>query len=99
MTDPALAYSTFSHTCWDCGRTVTHGPRGDRFHWCRLRLLSRARWRGYLDGWHYGYRWVIDNPDDPMVLADADDYGTGWAGHMRVGHISVATGTPPEPTP
>ena len=47
---------------------------------------------GHRDGWHEGYRFAVENRDDEMVLADADDYGTGWAGHMRVGHITVAMG-------
>lgn len=66
---------------------VTHRPLGgpQRFHWCRLRWLSRSRWSAHQDGWHSGYRFAVENPDDPMVLADADDYGTGWAGWMRSG--------------
>ena len=77
-------------TCWGCGRTIRHrtagGPR--RWHGCRLRLLSRARWRSHLGGWHEGYRFAVENRDDPLVLADGADYGTGWAGHMRVGHLT-----------
>ena len=80
-------------TCWECGRTVKHRPYGGphRFHWCRLRWLSRARWKAHLGGWHEGYRWAVEHPDDPLVLADGDDYGTGWAGHMRVGHLTIPT--------
>ena len=83
-----------SSTCWGCGRTVAHKPNGGpmKRHACRLRFLSRARWAGHRDGWHEGYRFAVENRDDEMVLADADDYGTGWAGHMRVGHITVAMG-------
>jgi hypothetical protein len=81
-------------TCWECGRTVKHKPFGgpQKRHACRLRVFSRAKWAGHLEGWHDGYRFAVENPDDPMVLADADDYGTGWAGHMRVGHISIVVG-------
>lgn len=81
-----------SSTCWGCGRTVKHRANGAmRWHACRLRWLSRARWAGHLDGWHEGYRFAVENRDDPLVLADADDYGSGWAGHMRAGHIRVST--------
>jgi len=88
---------TASSTCWGCGRVVKHRNRDHRMrrHPCRLRWLSRARWKGYLNGWHEGYRLAAEGADDPMVRADADDYGTGWAGHMRVGHITVAMGEEP----
>lgn len=80
-------------TCWGCGRTVTHRTDGAmRRHACSLRWLSRQRWKAHLGGWHEGYRFAAENADDPLVLADADDYGTGWAGHMRAGHITVAMG-------
>lgn len=81
-------------TCWGCGRWVKHRDRDHRMrrHACCLRWLSRARWKARLDGWHEGYRTAVQNLDDPLVLADADDYGTGWAGHMRAGHITVAMG-------
>jgi hypothetical protein len=87
-----VAYCS-SSTCWACGRVVKHKPLGGRQkrHGCRLRFLSRTRWRGHLAGWHEGYRFAVEHPADPMVLADADDYGTGWAGHMRVGHVTVVT--------
>lgn len=63
-----------------------------RWHACRLRLISRLRWRAHLGGWHEGYRFAAENADDPLVQADADDYGTGWAALMRAGHITVAMG-------
>lgn len=82
--------------CWDCGRMVKCRPegRGQRRHWCWLHWLARRRWASYLEGWHEGYRWAAEHPDDPLVLADGEDYGTGWAGHMRVGHITVTTDGP-----
>jgi hypothetical protein len=75
---------------------VAHKPRGGpmKRHACKLRWLSRQRWKAHQDGWHSGYRFAVENSDDPAVLADADDYGTGWAGHMRVGHITVPIGDP-----
>lgn len=77
--------------CWSCGRMVKHHPQGgpQRFHWCSLRWLSRRCWTSYQDGWHSGYRFAVENRDEPLVLADGVDYGTGWAGHMRVGHLTV----------
>ena len=76
-------------TCWDCGRVVKHKPQGgpQRFHACRLRLLERRAWNAHQAGWHSGYRFAVENAQDPMVRADGDDYGTGWAGHMRAGHV------------
>ena len=73
--------------CWDCGRMVRHKPPGgpQARHWCRFRLLSRLRWAAHQEGWHSGYRFAVEHPNDPMVLADANDYGTGWAGWMRSG--------------
>lgn len=79
--------------CWTCGTNVPcHRGIQAKHHWCRFRWLARARWRAYRDGWHEGYRWAAEHPDDPLVRADADDYGTGWAGHMRVGHITIPAG-------
>jgi hypothetical protein len=79
-----------SSRCWGCGRDVAHKPNGGphRFHACSLRLLSRLRWKAHQEGWHSGYRFAVENADDPMVTADADDYGTGWAAHMRVGYVA-----------
>lgn len=87
----AWSYAAMSR-CWGCGRDVAHRPFGGphRWHACALRWLSRQRWRAYLDGWHEAHRFAVEHPNDPMVLADADDYGTGWAGLMRVGHITVS---------
>ncbi|HEY3482627.1 MAG TPA: hypothetical protein VGL02_27390 [Streptomyces sp.] len=84
--------------CWDCGRLVDHQPHGGpmKRHACRLRWLSRIRWKAHLAGWHEGYRFAVENPNDPLVLADADDYGRGWAGHMRVGAIPIVVDTPDE---
>lgn len=80
-----------SARCWDCGRTVgfRSGGRGPRWHACRLRLLSRAKWKAHQEGWHSGYRFAVENRDDELVLADGEDYGTGWAGHMWGGGILI----------
>lgn len=79
----------FSSTCFTCGgkSTVRNGKR--RTHLCRLRLIRRYGWRRHLEGWHEAHRWAVEHPDDPMVLADAYDYGSGWAGFMRVGGGAV----------
>lgn len=80
--------------CWTCGRQIKlRTPGGaQRRHWCRLHWFARAKWAAELDGWHSGYRWAAENPNDPLVAADRDDYGRGWAGHMRVGHLTVTCG-------
>ncbi|MGN6245132.1 MAG: hypothetical protein ACTHQ3_15880 [Motilibacteraceae bacterium] len=75
--------------CWECGRMVKHKPFGgpQKRHGCRFRWLARRARRAHLEGWHSGYRWAVEHPDDPMTRADAEDYGTGMAGLMRVGHL------------
>lgn len=75
--------SNFTKTCFGCGHKVEFREGQERWHGCRLRLLSRYGWRRYLDGWHSAHRFAVENPNDPMCLADAEDYGTGWAGIMR----------------
>lgn len=94
MTDSEGVAWCASSTCWGCGRVVKHRNSDHRMrrHACRLRWLSRVRWKSHLNGWHSGYRLAVQNLSDPMILADADDYGTGWAAHMRVGHITVSMG-------
>lgn len=96
MTDNGVSF-VGSSRCWTCGRMVQHKPSGGpmKRHGCRLRWLSRRLWREHHEGWHSGYRFAVENAADPAVLADADDYGTGWAGHMRVGHITVTSGEQP----
>jgi hypothetical protein len=88
-----VTYCTRSR-CWDCGRWVNHKPYGGphRWHACRLRWLSRRAWKAYQEGWHSGYRFAAENPDEPLVQADREDYGSGWAAHMRVGHITLPCG-------
>lgn len=82
-----------SHTCWECGRQVKYRIPGHtqtaRFHACWLHPIARLKWKSELKGWHSGYRFAVENSTDSMVTADADDYGTGWAGHMRVGYVSM----------
>lgn len=97
---PDVAYAA-AFRCWTCGRMVRCRVQGiaPKHHGCRFRWLSRQRWASYLEGWHEGYRWAVEHPDDPLVLADADDYGTGWAGHMRVGHLTIAEPTETPETP
>lgn len=77
--------------CLACGRTVKHKPYGGprRFHWCRIRLISR--WRRHIQSaaWEDGYRFALDNISDPLVYADLSDYGSGWAGAIAAGGIAV----------
>ena len=87
--DEAMVYSSFTHKCFHCGGTATVKNGKERSHACRWRLLRRIRWAGYLEGWHEAHRSAVENPDDPMNLADAHDYGSGWAGFMRKGGGSV----------
>lgn len=88
-TDGPMAHEDFTKTCFDCGRQVKVRKRQTKWHGCRLRLISRVRWTGYLEGWHEAHRFAVAHPDDPMVLADAEDYGSGWAAFMRRGGGSV----------
>lgn len=83
MTDGLQWSANFTQTCFGCGRQTKVMGGKVRRHGCRLRLLSRYGWRRYLEGWHSAHRFAVENPDDPMCLADAEDYGTGWAGLMR----------------
>lgn len=84
--------------CLTCGRTVKHRPNGgsQKFHGCRLRLISRWRRRVWSAAWEDGYRFAVDHIEDPMVYADVTDYGTGWAGAIRAGGITLSPdlGTP-----
>lgn len=77
--------------CRACGRTVKHKPHGgpQRFHWCRVRLLSRMREQVRSTAWRDGYRFALDNISDPLVYADLADYGTGWAGVIEAGAIEI----------
>jgi hypothetical protein len=99
MSDYTMAYADFTMTCFGCGRKVKVRGGQVRWHGCRLRLLSRSRWASYLEGWHAAHRFDVENPDDPMVLADAEDYGTGWASYMRQGRdegsVRVVVGEEP----
>lgn len=82
--------------CRACGRIVKHKPHGgpQRFHWCRLRWLSRMRERVRSAAWEEGYRFALNNVSDPMVYADLSDYGSGWAGAIKAGGIKITI--PPE---
>lgn len=69
------------------GRLVKHKPHGGphRFHWCRLRWLSRRTERVRSAAWQDGYRFAVDHIEEPMVYADVAEYGTGWAGVLQTG--------------
>lgn len=88
MTEP-MAYSTFTKKCFNCGGTAGVRNGKERWHGCRFRWLRRIRWAGYLEGWHAAHRFAVQNLDDPMLLADAEDYGSGWAAFMRPGGGAV----------
>lgn len=80
--------------CLTCGRTVKHKPLGGphRFHWCRVRLISRWRRSIHSAAWEDGYRFAVTNVSDPMVYADIAEYGTGWAGAVAAGGIVIEAG-------
>lgn len=84
MDEPQVT-NNFTRKCFGCGSQVSVRNGKPRPHGCRLRWLSRLRWTAYLEGWHAAHRFAVENPDDPMVVADAHDYGSGWAGYMRKG--------------
>lgn len=92
MSDLGWSYAATSK-CWNCGHTyrlAPYGmqPTGLRKHRCWLHPLSCMKWQAYLEGWHSAHRNAVENLDDPMLLADAEDYGTGWAGLMRTGGLT-----------
>lgn len=96
MSEPTFYYATTTK-CWTCGHTHKLAPQGRhrtglRKHRCWLHPLSRAKWQAYLDGWHSAHRFAVEHLDDPLILADAEDYGTGWAAFMRIGGVEVACG-------
>lgn len=83
MTDDGVTYAV-SWRCWDCGVESPCLPFGRRGpHECRSEDVGK--WQSYLSGWENGYRFGIENINEPLVQADLTEFGTGWAGHMRVG--------------
>jgi hypothetical protein len=79
--------------CPSCKRTVRHKPYGGphRWHGCRLRWIVRRVARARSEGWDEGYRFALDNISDPMVYADLSEYGTGWAGLVEQGGLTIHT--------
>lgn len=78
-------------TCPSCKRMVKHKPQGGphRWHGCRIRWIKRLIERRYYEGWNDGYKFALDNVSDPMVYADLNEYGTGWAGIVDQGGITI----------
>lgn len=76
--------------CPDCGATqpITPGqntkPITDA-HECDSTTL--ATHQASLAGWVDGYRFALEHYDEPMVVADRAEFGSGWAG--MVGHGAV----------
>lgn len=77
--------------CPKCKRMVKHKPFGGphRWHGCRIRWIKRRVERRYFEGWHEGYQFALDNVSDPMVYADLNEYGTGWAGVIERGGLTI----------
>lgn len=74
--------------CWTCGiETPRQQPDQPAPHECQPDDITR--WGGFLEGWHDGYRFGIENLAEPLVQADRVEYGTGWAKHMRTGGIVI----------
>jgi hypothetical protein len=80
--------------CPACKRLVKHRPYGGphRRHGCRLRWIARRIALARSAGWDEGYRFALDNISDPMVYADLTEYGTGWAGVIAQGGLSIDCG-------
>ena len=72
--------------CPKCHRMAKHKPFGGpyKFHGCRLRWIARRVETARVDGWHDGYEFALRNISAPMVVADLNDYGTGWAGLSEI---------------
>lgn len=95
MTGDAISFAGVS-MCDSCKRFVKHKPRGGphRWHGCRLRWIARRVARAEQRGWWEGYQFALDNVSDPMVYADLREYGTGWAGVVERGGITIEVGDP-----
>lgn len=80
--------------CPSCKRVVKHKPKGGphRWHGCRLRWIARRIAQAERRGWNAGYRFALDNISDPMVYADLNDHGTGWAGVIAQGGLTINLG-------
>lgn len=80
--------------CPSCKRYVRHKPHGGphRWHGCWLRWIARRVARAKIEGWNEGYEFALDNISDPMVYADLTEYGSGWAGLIEQGGITVDGG-------
>jgi hypothetical protein len=79
--------------CGKCKRMVKHKPPGGphRRHGCRLRWIARRVAQAETRGWNEGYKFALENVSDPMVYADISDYGSGWAGLIEQGGITLDT--------
>ena len=77
--------------CPSCKRMVKHRAYGGpyRRHGCRVRWIARRVARAESHGWNEGYRFALENVSDPMVYADLAEYGTGWAGLVARGGLTI----------
>lgn len=78
--------------CPDCKRMVKLKPFGGppRWHGCRLRWIARKVAQAEARGWNEGYRFAVDHIKEPMVYADVNEYGAGWAGVIERGGLTVS---------
>ena len=77
--------------CPNCHRVVKHRPYGGRHVWhgCRLRWIARRVATAQFEGWSDGYEFALRNISDPMVVADLNDYGMGWAGLIATDGLTI----------
>lgn len=90
---PRVSYAGAS-VCPACKRMVKHKPFGGphKWHGCRLRWIARRVAHAKSAGFDEGYQFALDNISDPMVYADLNEYGTGWAGLIAQGGIQIDCG-------
>lgn len=90
MSAPAVTFAGAS-ICSSCKRMVRHKPFGGphRWHGCRLRWIARRVAQANSKGWWDGYKFALDNASDPMVYADINEYGSGWAGFADTDGIVI----------
>jgi len=77
--------------CPSCKRMVRHKPYGGPHRWdgCRLRWIKRRVERARSEGWNEGYKFALEHISDPMVYADLNEHGTGWAGLIEQGGLTI----------
>ncbi|MDR7385226.1 hypothetical protein [Promicromonospora iranensis] len=83
--------------CPDCGTTKPIAPGENTkpisdAHECDSTTL--AIHQAGLAGWVDGYRFALEHLDEPMVVADRAEFGTGWAGMVGAGAVVIESEEP-----